>query len=119
MSIPIEKEHVTIDLNSELYIHRGDTSSNFMLATQKLNGDNYGEWKRAAEIFLSAKNKLGFVNGTCVKPNSNSSQLGYWERCNNLVLSCILHSVELEIRRSILYFQTATEVWYDLQERYV
>lgn len=41
-----------------MYIHDGDISGNFMLATQKLNGENFGEWKRIAEIFLSAKNKL-------------------------------------------------------------
>lgn len=82
-----------IDINDELYVHHGDTSNNFMLAIQKLNGDNYGEWKRAAEIFLSAKNKLGFVNGTCVQPTANSPNLGNRERCNNLVLSWILHSV--------------------------
>lgn len=108
----------SIDYNNELYIHHGDTSSNCMLAAQKLNGDNYGEWKRAAEIFLSAKNKLGFVNGTCVKPDENSPNLSHWERCNNLVLSWLLHSVEPDIRRSILYYQTAVEVWKELEERY-
>lgn len=61
-----------LDVNDEMYIHHRDTSSNFILATQKLNGENYGEWKRAAGIFLSAKNKLGFVTGTCVAPAENS-----------------------------------------------
>lgn len=59
--------------NSELYVHHGDTSGNFMLATQKLNDDNYGEWKWVAKIFLSAKNKLGFVNRSSVKPGENST----------------------------------------------
>lgn len=52
-----------IDPSNELYVHPSDPS-NYILATQKLNGENYGQWKRSAEIPLIAKNKLGFVKGT-------------------------------------------------------
>ncbi|XP_071699281.1 uncharacterized protein [Rutidosis leptorrhynchoides] len=107
-----------ISVNDELYIHQNDTSNNFTLATQKLNGDNYNEWKRSAEIFHSAKNKLGFVTGMCARPSTDSPQLASWDRCNNLVISWILHSVESDIRRSILYFPTAKEIWNDLKERF-
>lgn len=33
------------------------------LVSQPLDGDNYISWSRSMMIALSAKNKLGFVNG--------------------------------------------------------
>lgn len=81
-----------------------------MLATQKLNGDNFGQWQRSAEISLIAKNKLGFVTGTCAKPSETSPNLSLWERCNNLIMSWLLHSVETRIANSILYCKSASQI---------
>ncbi|XP_071704007.1 uncharacterized protein [Rutidosis leptorrhynchoides] len=106
-----------IFVNDELYVHQNDTSNNFTLATQKLNGDNYNEWKRSAEIFLSAKNKLGFVTRTYVRPSNDSPQVSAWDLCNNHVV-WILHSLESEIHRTILYLPITTEIWTDLKQHF-
>ncbi|KAF7140846.1 hypothetical protein RHSIM_Rhsim06G0180600 [Rhododendron simsii] len=45
-------------------------------------------------------------------------ELSQWERCNDLVGSWILNSVSTEIRTSILYVDTAREIWLDLPERF-
>lgn len=95
-------------MNNELYIHHSD-STHYSLATQKLNGDNFNQWIRAADISLIARNKLGFVDG-CKKPESTSSDSAIWERCNNLVMSWLLHSVEPQISSSVLYCKTAAEI---------
>ncbi|KAA8532443.1 hypothetical protein F0562_032476 [Nyssa sinensis] len=68
---------------------------------------------------LSAKNKLGFVNGTLTKPTNRSNPLySAWERCNDMVLSWILNSVTKNIASSILYIDVAADVWKDLKERF-
>ncbi|KAG5526145.1 hypothetical protein RHGRI_032430 [Rhododendron griersonianum] len=66
---------------------------------------------------LRAKNKLGFVDGSIEEPKE-TTQLRQWERCNDLVSSWILNSTESEIRVSILYAQTAREIWIDLRDRF-
>ena len=45
------------------------------LVSQLLKGDNYALWSRAMMIALSAKNKLGFVDGTLVKPDRKDVNL--------------------------------------------
>lgn len=73
------------DQNSELFVNNSDPV-NSVLITQKLNGENYGQWSRSAKISLIAKNKLGSVNGEYAKP-TDASKLLKWERCDNLVMS--------------------------------
>ena len=41
-----------------------------------------------------------------------------WGRCNDLVSSWILNSTNGEIRASILYADSAAEMWLDLSERF-
>lgn len=79
------------DANSELFVNISN-SSNQMLSTHKLNGNNFAQWKRSAEITLLARNKLGFVKGTCSEPSSDSADLLKWQRCDSIVISwyCIL-----------------------------
>jgi hypothetical protein len=103
-------------VNDPHYVHHSD-SPTMVLVTPLLSGDNYGTWLRAITMALRAKNKLGFVDGTLTKPTS-SNDLSQWERCNDLVCSWILNSVTGEIRSSILYAETAREIWLDLSERF-
>lgn len=107
----------TVDPSSEMYVHHNDPT-NYNLTTQKLNGDNYTHWKSSAEISLIAKNKLGFVTGTCKKPSDDESLIAQWERSNNLVISWLIHSIEPDISNSVLYCKTAVEIWDELSDRF-
>ena len=70
-------------------------------------------------IALSVKNKLGFVDGTIVKPMSTDQNLmNSWIRNNNMVISWILNSVSKEISSSVMFSESAMEVWVDLRERF-
>lgn len=64
------------------------------------------------------KNKLGFVKGSCKKPDSDSHLLSLWQRSNSMVLSWLLHSVVAEIGESIVYCDSAFEIWEELKQRY-
>lgn len=39
-------------------------------------------------------------------------------RCNNMVTSWILNSVSVDIHNSIMYIQSAREIWLDLEVRF-
>ena len=41
-----------------------------------------------------------------------------WERCNNLIHSWILNSVSPQIAQTIVFHESAIDVWIELQERF-
>ncbi|KAL5854728.1 hypothetical protein ACOSQ3_004595 [Xanthoceras sorbifolium] len=97
-------------------IHHLDSPS-IVLVTPLLTGDNYGSWSHIVTIALRAKSKLGFVDGSFPIPKEQDD-ISNWERCNDLVGSWILNSVSPEIRPSILYVETAAQIWTDLEDRF-
>ncbi|XP_021740063.1 uncharacterized protein LOC110706445 [Chenopodium quinoa] len=70
-------------------------------------------------LTLSAKNKIGFVNGDYDKLADNLSAEGKaWERCNDLVCSWILFNVNECIASSVMFLRSAKAIWLDLEERF-
>ena len=71
-------------------------------------------------ISLNAKSKLGFVDGTITvlpaktKPDDHAS----WKRCNDMILSWILNSLTPDLADSVIYSNTAQEVWEDLRDHF-
>ena len=88
------------------------------LVTKLLNSDNYGTWSRSISIALSAKNKTGFVDGSIPKPLGTDAKFADWKRCNDMVLSWILNSIDPSISDSVIYTEHASAVWTDLKERF-
>lgn len=104
----------SLDLQNPLFIHPSDNSG-MVLTTIQLTGENYRRWKKSVTKSLSVKNKLGFVDGSVVHSVENSYQ---WNRCNDLVCSWILNSVSKEIYATLDEFDTAKQMWDDLEESY-
>lgn len=69
-------------------------------------------------IALSARNKLGFVNGSFPQPEPSTPKYPTWIRCNDLIISWLLYSLDPQISKYMLYFKTAQEIWNDLEERF-
>nr|KYP43747.1 hypothetical protein KK1_034783 [Cajanus cajan] len=67
---------------------------------------------------LSAKNKFEFIDSSIQRLVSTDSQYTVWKRCNNMVVSWLVHSVSPLIRQSILWMDNAQEIWKDLESRY-
>jgi gag-polypeptide of LTR copia-type len=105
------------DPASPYFLHHSDNPGT-ILVSQLLTEDNYPAWSRAMIISLSSKNKLGFIDGTVARPVKNSADFVAWERCNTMVLSWIWNSVSKELTSSVIYLDTAKEVWEDLKERF-
>ncbi|XP_073119938.1 uncharacterized protein [Henckelia pumila] len=100
-----------------LGLHHSDHLG-LVLVSKPLEGNNYGQWNHAMRIALSAKNKIGFINGTIKKPEDNDDTFQTWERCNHMVLSWILNSVDSNIAGSIIYIESANDVCNDLKGRF-
>ncbi|XP_071728566.1 uncharacterized protein [Rutidosis leptorrhynchoides] len=89
-----------LEFNDTLYLHPNDTSG-ASLITQKLKGtENYNVWSCAMKLALHTKNKLGFIDGTCVRYEYEDDEvlLGQWDRCNYVILTCILMSLSEDIQ---------------------
>nr|XP_011467147.1 PREDICTED: uncharacterized protein LOC105352268 [Fragaria vesca subsp. vesca] len=106
------------DSNSPFFLHHSDHPG-LILISKRLNGDNYHSWCRAMRISLSAKNKTGFITDKIKEPNATSKpdEHALWRRCNDMVLSWILNSIEPELADSVLSCNTPHAIWEDLRER--
>ncbi|KAL0009567.1 hypothetical protein SO802_011069 [Lithocarpus litseifolius] len=107
------------DPSNPLYLHH-EESPGAMLVYQPLVGENYPTWARSMQMALIAKNKLGFIDGTLTLSSpmvKTPSTIQAWIRCNKMVASWILNSVSQEIATSIIYRDTALEIWNNLKER--
>jgi hypothetical protein len=116
-SMTSQSANSIVDVSSPFYLHHGDSPS-FNLVSQQLVGDNYNTWSRSMKMALIAKNKIHFIDGTLPKPDASSDQSLSWYRCNNMILSWILSSVSKEIAASIIYIDSAEDMWNDLKDRF-
>ncbi|XP_070022071.1 uncharacterized protein LOC142177495 [Nicotiana tabacum] len=106
-----------IDSTHPYYLHPSDYPG-MNLVSSVFYGKGYGGWRRAVIIALSAKNKLGFIDGTLIIPKTDSAVQQTWGRCNDMVLLWLLNSLSKEIAESVLYSQSAKDLWRDLEDRF-
>jgi hypothetical protein len=115
------EDPIIIDMSESFinpyYLHHGDSPGS-VLVSLPLDGDNYHTWSRSMIMALTAKNKLGFMDGSIIKPVATASTYLPWIRCNTMMLSWILNSVSKDIAASVIYLNTAEEIWLDLKERF-
>ena len=105
-----EKEEST---PSYLYLHPSENPAT-PLVSPVLDSSNYHSWSRSMLTTLSAKDKLEFVDGIATQPTKTDSTFSTWNRCNNMVVSWLVHSFSVPIRQSIVWMDKAVEIWNDL-----
>lgn len=70
-----KKVLITTPIPSSPYFLSSSDNPGNLLVLQPLNGKNYSTWQRSMRMALSAKNKLGFINGTLSKAQSLASSV--------------------------------------------
>nr|XP_009795207.1 PREDICTED: uncharacterized protein LOC104241936 [Nicotiana sylvestris] len=106
-----------INISNPLYMHPYDNPG-ATLVPAPFDGFGYRSWRRSVMRALSVKNKLGFINGDCKRPDLDSPNFRLWERCDDMVTSWILNSLTKEIADSVEYVADAFELWRELEDRY-
>ncbi|XP_019229824.1 PREDICTED: uncharacterized protein LOC109210807 [Nicotiana attenuata] len=106
-----------VDTSSPFYMHPSDNPG-IALVPVPFDGFVYHSWRRGVMRALSVKNKLGFIDGDCKRPDPDSSSYRLWERCDDMVSSWILNSLAKEIADSVEYVTDAVELWKELEDRY-
>lgn len=69
-------------------------------------------------LALETKNKIGFINGTCMRPYDDEVLSKQWDRCNSVVLSWILGSISQELYLGQIFSKDAATVLQELKETY-
>jgi len=79
----------TDSFDNPLVLHSSDHPG-LTIVSHILDGTNYNSWSIAMKISLDAKNKLGLVDGSLLRPSEDDLSFRIWSRCNSMVKSWIL-----------------------------
>jgi hypothetical protein len=105
------------DPTSPFYVHSSDGPSSVKVTP--FNGSNYHSWARSMRRALGAKLKFEFLDGSIPAPiDAFDPSYRSWNRCNMLIHSWIMNSVDPSIAQSIVFMENASDVWLDLKERF-
>jgi len=102
---------------SPYYIHPRENPGQ-VLTTPSLNETNYNSWSRNMRMALLSKNKLKFMDGSMKTPTRDDPLYEAWERANVMVLSWIIRTLSPQIAESVIYIESARDLWNDLKERF-
>jgi gag-polypeptide of LTR copia-type/Retrotransposon gag protein len=97
-----------------------DVISNLRLTTIPLNETNYEIWSRAITKSLKGRGKIGYIDGTKIKPTGENTEATgeEWEICDNQVSTWILNSIESNLSSQFIYTNTALELWTEIKSRF-
>ncbi|XP_062112374.1 uncharacterized protein LOC133823554 [Humulus lupulus] len=99
--------------NNPYFLGTGDHPG-LILASPPLTDKNFQQWHRDFNISIGAKNKSAFLNGTLPRPLPTDPFFSSWQRCNQMIMSWIIHSVSPNLKSSIKFLDTAAEMWAEL-----
>ena len=79
--------HSASAIPNPYFLNSSENPGNILVTQPLLGMRNYQSWSRAMVLALTAKKKIGFVNGKVTKPDPDSPLYEDWESCNTMVLS--------------------------------
>lgn len=98
---------------SPFYLHPSDGPGNLITSVQ-LRGENYEEWAKHVRNALRTKRKLGFIDGTLVKPEKED-EIEQWEVVNSMLIAWIMNTIESTLKTSISMVDEVKVLWDDLK----
>ena len=77
----------------------------------KLDDTNYGLWSQVVEMYISGKDKLGYINGDFPQPSQTDSSFRKWRTDNAIVKGWLINSMDPSLIGNFIRFPTAKSVW--------
>jgi len=109
---------VTDNYNADPLFLQGSDHPSMQLTNVKLNGLNFLQWSRSVKVALRTKVKLGFIDGSFARPSLQSPVHEQWNRCDSMVVSWLLNSIDPSLLGAFIYANSAQELWCELTERF-
>jgi hypothetical protein len=84
-----------LDAGNPLHVQTNDNSSTTLIHFKLFGTENYRICSSAMKLALQARNKVGFIDGTCLKDSYATSDVLFaqWDMCNAIVLTWIMNYV--------------------------
>ncbi|KAF2291835.1 hypothetical protein GH714_035795 [Hevea brasiliensis] len=77
----------------------------------KLNDSNYVLWSQVVEMYISGKDKLGYINGDLPQPPETDPSFRKWRTENAIVKGWLINSMEPSLVGNFIWFSIAKQVW--------
>ena len=77
----------------------------------KLGGSNYALWSQVVEMYISGKDKLGYINGDFPQPVETDPSFRRWRTENAIVKGWLINSMDPSLIANFIRFPTAKQVW--------
>ncbi|KAI3459834.1 hypothetical protein Pfo_016497 [Paulownia fortunei] len=83
-----------------------------MLVPTKLNGAYHQSWIKSMIHALNAKNKIGFINGSILRSETEQpTDFALWNRCNSMLLSWLTYSMEPDLLKGVFFEKNALAIY--------
>ncbi|GKF25879.1 ribonuclease H-like domain-containing protein [Tanacetum coccineum] len=86
-----------LDISDPVHLHPNDTTTLTVVSIKLKETENYQVWSCAMLLDLEGKNKIGFIDETCKRSNTDEVLGKQWDRINAIVLGWILNSISEEL----------------------
>ncbi|GKC94066.1 ribonuclease H-like domain-containing protein [Tanacetum coccineum] len=97
MSAPNSTLISKLDVSDPLHLHPNDSTALTVVSIKLKVIENYQVWSCAMLLALEGKNKIGFIDGSCKRSNTDEVLGRQWDRVNVVVLGWILNSISEEL----------------------
>ena len=77
----------------------------------KLDSTNYALWSQVIEMYISGKDKLGYINGDLLQPPTTDPSFRRWRTENANVKGWLINSMDPSLIGNFIRFPTAKQVW--------
>ncbi|GJQ99670.1 ribonuclease H-like domain-containing protein [Tanacetum coccineum] len=105
-------------ISDQLPLHPNDTTALTVVSIKLKGTENYQVWSCAMLLALEGKNKIGFIDGSCKRSNTNEVLGKQWDKVNAIVLGWILNSISEKLFLGQIFSKRAKHVWEELKETY-
>ena len=72
----------------------------------KLDGSNYALWSQVVEMYISSKDKLGYINGDSPQPPETYPSFRRWRTKNVVVKGWLINSMDPTLVGNFIRFPT-------------
>ena len=84
----------------------------------KLDGTNYAFWSQVVEMYISGKDKLGYINGDFLQPEPTDPTFRRWRIENAIVKGWLINSMDPSLISNFIRFPIAKLVWDSIATTY-
>ena len=92
-------------------------NSVLLLTRHKLTGQNYIPWARSMMMFITGKGKEDYLTDS-FRPQPDDPRFKKWKAENQMVMSWLINSMDIEVGQNFMFYDTAAEIWRATKESY-